>query len=557
MADSVESIENAPEGVAPEMPNFASGRLGGQDVKAVNPGMVNGQQRAPDIRSLYQQLYSNASLGVDGTKYVEDLKKIINEQSKKFGIELVQLTYPAGTLAAVMGNNAIVLIFDEAIRQDAKLPTANQTKAALESLQNQFNNEVTMNECVIVHPSDYPKVQAMGAWLINTLLCIKDPELSALNVHSFNDTSLEISLNRNDYVNFQEIYNPHGILDRADLTITVYTANRRREQKNQLTSFWREAETDRSPLATIGAYVTFSQQLNDRGEMSFLPEIHISQMTAKAPTFRIVPLLLSIATDILVDRGHWKQQFSDFRADGPNIGNLMKDDKGQPYKAQKLYDRDIVLTKVCHPFPALLLDVVEGRARIPGVEQFALSPEQGGWANILENYNKFLGNPVLDTNTICPAIHQYRDFVGLFLDVSRTTNTYKDSRYLDFLNAMVHHSNNPALCAKLLEHHARGEDSIQTVFEFIPADKLKVLYVNHVVSLEATPLRAIQNVVHNSIRTIDNQIAAGIVDIGSMINAAKGFQSPAQGYYQGGGTTPFGTIYGTAGSGGMQQNLHW
>ena len=556
MADTIESVE-----VAPEMPDLGtSGARLGEEAQAPNVGNVfQGQQQAVDIDSIYREILPNVALSPEGERYISEIRKIVDERGPRYGVQLVELTHPAGTLAAVAKNNAIVLIFDEEIHQDAKLPTANQTKAALQSLQSQCGNSVTMRECIIVHPSDYSKSAVMATWLINTLFCLNNESINAITVRSFQNIQLEISTNRADYENFQMRYNPHGTLDRADLTITVYTAKRKQHQVSNADYFWRDAEVDRQAYGTIGAYVKFLWQPDDRGQYKYQPVICISQLTARVPNPSSIPLLLSVATDLLIDKKYWKRQFLDFGDNKPNIGNLMVVPNADPkdpkvkngrFMATDPNDVDYVIANCCHPNPSLILEVVDGRARIPGLEQFEVSPEHGGWANVIRNTNKFLGGNVIAEN-ICPCKAYYHEYVGLMQEGLK----FNHSRYIDFLNMMVHHSNDARQCEKLLQARSNGDEFIQLLFEFMPGNQLKALYTLSGVVLQSDLIRPIQGVVHDAIRTIDNQIASGVVDLSGMIAAAEGFQQTAMGGYYSGlaMADPFNRIYGTSG----MQTINW
>lgn len=506
----------APEGIIPPVNNAQSS--GNQ-----------GQQNAPDFISVVRKAASATAMSSDGTKYVKTLKEYVED--KGTGIRIVPLSYPYETLAFVQGKNAFTLVFSEANRKEENLPTASFTKAAMQTLHSVMGNDIVMRNCIVVTPQDYSKPEVMGAHLLNSFDAVSNKEIRGLDINSMTKFQLELSTNGQTYDDFIRRCDPHGVPARADLKMTLSLNVPRR--KNATYNLFDQADVDKMEIAAIGAYVVFIRTRDaTSGYNKFIPEIHISNIVTAIPFEGLLPVILALATDTLIDGQYWKHQFSNLSANGntPNIGTLINDPQtGAPWRATNLTERDQFIQYHTLP-PVLVLDVVEGRARVPGLELFAFGSNLGAAQHIVNMYNKFLGSKVIPDNSQ-PAVYLAQEYIGYF----QSGASYNDSRWVDYLNMMIHHSQQQAQCEALCAHYNQPLDHLNIVRNLVPDVTLH--YVNHIVSLDPKVLRPTQTVVHQSLKTINGTQIAGSVDVSMLLTMGQGFvQSPTNGWYQNVGT---------------------
>ena len=531
-------------GGAPMMPSGTptSGRLGAPDAGSTTaapmPGATTttvGQDNAPDFMAIARRATMATAMSSEGSKYVKTLKDVFeNKNIASSPIKVQTLPFPPETLAITSGDNAFLLLFSEALRKE-DLPVSAYTKNALQTLYSVYGSKVKLRNCIVVDPVDYNKAEVMAAALLNTLNVLESPDVQSLTLASMKKNQLEISTNPNTYEDYIRRNDPHGIPARADLCMTV-SLNVPKRNNNMQVDLFSQADTDKMEIGAIGAYVVFVQAQSATGFTKFIPEIHISNICTSMPFEGMLTLFLSLAVDVLLDNRYWISQFSDLGGSNtPNIGNLIDDNQtGAPWRADNLQARDAFISQYCEP-PVLILDVVEGRHRIPGLEQFVY-PELS--SRIIASYNKFIGTAVAPIPmTAQPGVVLAREYIGT---VSVASNPV-DSRYVDFLNMMIHHHAKRAMCRSLLFHYQKEEDAANIVRQFQP--DLKLLYFNQMVVLTADVLRAVQAQVHAQIKTINGNAVSGTIDLSGLLTAGQGFLKSATGTIYNAQSSPYSAVY--------------
>ena len=506
---------------------------GGGTIPPVNNQTASGQQDTPDFLEVYRRSTAATAMSSAGTKYVRELREHLEMKRGTLDIKIITLTYPPETLAIVCGDSAFLLIFSEANRKDDNLPTAALTKTAMRTLQSAVPN-ASVHNYIVVTPQDYEKVEAMCAHLINCFAAFFTPDVRNLNINSMNRSQIEISLNPHNYEDFTRRVEPHGVASRADIQMTVYLNTPKRQNSANLNMF-EQIDCDKTELATIGSYVNFISSPDGTGVPKFLPEVHISSIVTNMPIQGMLPLLLSLATDYLIDQGGWKSQFSNLGGTHmANIGNLLMDPQtGAPWRCENITARDALITQYCRP-PVLILDVVHGRAHIPGLEQYADSQQS---PRIVDSYNRFLATNQIPSDAKVGYLlcQEYAGFVSL-------SGNSADSRWIDFLNMMVSHSTNRAQCELLMSHPNRPED--MTAIKRSLCSDLTLHYVIDMVILQPEVLRGVQAAVHQKLRTISGNVASGSVDMSALLAASQGFATGmGNTAYTGSITSPFAPIY--------------
>lgn len=497
-----------------------------------------GRTAAPDFLNAIRRTALATAMSSRGMEYVKNLKAAIAEKGGN-RFEVRTLSYPPESLAIISGNVGICLLFSEAIRRDDNLPVSAMTRNVLTTFNEQVGTKVRMVNTIVVTPADYDRAAVMAAHIINALNSLTEAAISNMDIRSLQNFPLEISTNPDTYDNFNAKYNPHGVAARADITLTISASIPRKNTRGDANLF-SQAEIDtKIDVASIGAYTIFSAT-NDNGVLKYQPEIHISEITSPIMTEGMIPLLLSLATDCLITNQFWKFQFSDLGGQHhPNIGNLVNDTAtGQPWRATNLQERDEFIKRNCTP-PILFLDVVEGRARIPGLERYSL-PEW--YPHIIDDYNRFLcaaeGSPEFTPRSAAPGLISWREYLGTF----QSGSELMDSRWVDFLSVMVHRSTERVSCERLLNHQEHEQDQVNVVRDFAP--NLNLLYVNTVVALHPEVIRNVQAAVHKVVRTLNGNVTTGVVDMSSLASMGRGFIATPTNTFYNNQFASFSPIYG-------------
>ena len=496
---------------------------------------------APDFLSVARRIQQATAMSNAGAEYVAGVKKFLAERAPD--IKVVALSYPAESLAFVLADKAIALIFSDAVRVEDNVPTIAHARNVLLNLRDVVGANVNLIRTVVVTPDMYPLVTNMGVYIANALISSVDPDINALTVESLEKYQVEVSNNPTVYDNFVKQYDPHGVPARADLKLTVSLNVPRRNSNN--VDLFGKVDIERTDIAAIGAYVIFSQHL-ENGNIKFLPEIHISNIVSSIMTPGIVDLLLGLAATQLYDNQFWKAQFSNLASNmAPNIGNLVVNQAdNQAFKAENLAQRDKVIADFCSA-PMLFLDIAEGRAVIPGLERFAL-PE---WApQLITSANNFMCGASMLSPAMTPAVSFYQEYIGFYQNGSELF----DSRWIDYLNLMIRHPELRESYKALLSHQPNADLQLNVIRQCQP--DVQIHYDNHVVALSGAFIRPLQNVIRTRVKLINAQQQMGAIDITGMMQMGREFAAnPGNvGYYQQASVSPFNQIYGVT---GLQQNL--
>lgn len=505
----------------------------------------NAQMSAPSFTDILRRSTSASMLSPDGAKYVKEMRDLLDSSKASLGVQIrvVPLSFPAEALAICCGKYVMILIFSEAMNGggDNSVPTVAYSRGAVRTMRDIVGSDAVLLNTIVVTPRDYNRAANMAAHLINSFQVCLHPEVSIMNIDSFNNVGIEISTNPSHYEMFVERMSVHSTQARADIKIVFYLADNRKTQQDQSVFNQAEHAAGRKAIASLGAYVVFNAIVASNGMTKYVPEIHISEITSQVIYDGILPMILSLATELLVDNGYWKSQFADIGGKNtPNVGNLIYDQTtNSPWFVENAAQRDTFFAQLCTD-PLLVLDVVEGRARIPGIECYSFTPDvTRGFNPLVHKYNSFMNSPVLSPDHTQVATTICREFGGYFAAGSK----YEDLRWCDYLNLMVHNSSSSERLRELLVHQTSEKARMEIISQFVP--NYEVHFMQHMVMLRPEAIRPLQNAIRTKIRIINGtNYGTNTVNMASMLNAG---QFVANGGMMGGGymnANPFAQLYG-------------
>lgn len=446
-------VSNTP----PEVGNssYGAGRLGGAN-NFIGNSLTNLLQRP---------LFSSANSTARSSAFIEGFQKYLKEQDQKtVYIDVTAIGGPDWAGALITNNpgyrnnnrlhrQAIVLLFTECCRRDFNKRYVSYLEAFSTKIRNAVRSidlDIPIAQIILTTPEDYTVAYNNLASIYSRFLCSANTEEACVSTDSFRDYNVIISYKKDDYDNALAMYNPHKVRDRADLRITVSLSSNS-NNTNVATS---------GPLACIGAYTTFIRTATNNGMIRYIPEVHISQISCLIPNQRILPFLLYIAHLVLIVNRHWVKQFSSLsgpESAKPNIGNLFKDPDNQnrPAFLTDINQVEQVIASYCEA-PWLVLDYLDGRYHLPGLEAYALDPNTSRtFVNkLFDNFNASASG----SNDI-PGVIYARDMVGtakLGKIDDKGVAVLSDTRYIDYLNTMVNYGghNDLSIPESLLYHYS-------------------------------------------------------------------------------------------------------
>ena len=547
-------VDEMADGFSPSAPLIqpAVGRADGMDAEAAQAAQtagVVGQTDAPDILAAYYASYKPSAMSAEGKKYIEELDAYFKERANG-QVKLEQLSNPAGAYAAVAGSAAVIILFAQAIDGDENKPKINRADKAKDALTAKYPNIQVLNTLILT-ADDYAKAEAMAMHLLNVLLLSSSPEFAKITLASCLNKPFSFTFAPNVYKSFNEVFNPHGITARDDIKMTIFID----EQKNaaQKREFWHQDETERRPLATIAAYVDFVKGggvpgMNANPAMpgagmnfggKFLPVIHISEIVSAVPADPLIPLYLSFAVNKLLDEQCWKLQFSDLSGkDKPNIGMLVPNSDGTFWRATTPQERENFINTWCAP-ATIVLDITEGRARIPGLRHY---PQMKAQSAVIAQFNEFIaaaGQGTVAPLPVTAAVTSPMDFkyTGTIQLGPKTV----DSRWCDYLSVMVHPNNVDYAKAVALLSSYPADYQAEIIRSL--SDNLNLLYATHVSELVCDTIRAVQAAVLPNLKILDSTQVNVAADPSNWFANGARFQATPRGQVINSIYNPFARYY--------------
>lgn len=518
-------------GEIPTTPNTTTGTTNRIDQTAtaaapdvtVVPGDTTDQGRSfvPDMRDIANAAVQVNTISDKGEVFIQQIKRLCAD----YGLTVKELNYPPKTLVASYEDRFIILLNDEAIGASDKIPTISKLEIAAKYAQDELGGKSYLINGIVVSPEDYDRYVIMSAYLRNALVMTSPTSTSSrFTVQSLNDYVLEVAVgNSTKYSHSLVTTNPHGIPARADVYITI-TATSIRNNVGERNMFTDAASQSSYELASVGAYTIFNRP-NVGGKL--IPEVHISEITTSFQNERILPIVLAIAKTVLLDHGAWRSQFMTIGKNTANIGNLVMD---QTHKPMQLDSSDLVndFINAYTTNPILCLDIVEGRARVPGLERYGLTD----WAPYLTQvFNSVFrvqpNEPNIFNEQFTIGVPFYSTYGGVCMLPSSQA---VDLRWADYLNLMIHNYNDYSKCERLLYHSSREIDTAQYIADIVRNIRLNYRISSVLISTDA--ISALCQLVGSRIRVNygGNLQTSGIIDTSSLVNYGNGYISRTNGF---------------------------
>lgn len=483
------------------------------------PGSAGGQNEAfsgsekpygPSLINLISQAEAPASLTESGRAYVEALEKLVRQKasSRNLNIKITRLDTLAVPSILFECNGQVIPVLVPG--PNSGLNEDTPPMVALRDIMNVYwernkPERAKTTSAVSIDDNSYGPgyVEAMACGIINifhTNTIAQQIDLTALKQQRLHiDTSLSA------VTQYFQAWSPHAVMPRTEFgfVLSAVPQNYNPNNKASKGSFYDSMVSGLIPLAAVSGYVELinENRTSQAGTPLFTPVVHISEVSTQIPSLRMLELLICIFSNLSVSRRFWQRQFENFAENEPNIGNMIFDGTKtppEPYRVSSLIELDAFLRNSISD-PCIVMDVVDGRFRIPGIEMFAMQDKQ----QLLLTELGGLINTELPKSQVSAAL--WSEYIGVFADNNAIPT---DSRYLDYLRLMV---NNKHQSPAVLPFATRIPDAdpkarVQALRNFYPT--LRVTNNCTTVTFNPALLKFIQDIIAPAI-SVSSTMADG------------------------------------------------
>jgi len=301
---------------------------------------------------------------------------------------------------------------------------------------------------------------------------------------------------------------PHGIPARCDIGLVCYRtygSQRHQSQKYQA----------KKSLFAVSAYTEFVPDSYASGKPILTPLIHITDIVTSIPMAGIIPLVQAVCAEVFCAYRHWQSPYMKIQKGLVNIGNLIIDPKTNKPKAITNEKELMYMFNEHFSAPALVMDITEGRARIPSITMFANTSMYRTLSNIFKKFFCVTHNDPLEIIGKNPS----QSIIG----TSNVSNIIKesdyiDSRYIDYLNmvnALGYDDRVSQLFMKYVLDPIKETEVIKSVVE-----NTSFTYLNNEVLLNGQFLRFLVDAISTHVNIINpmNNNVINNVDIKSLLD---------------------------------------
>lgn len=514
MSNSNDGFGNGVVNVA-AAPEPASTPVMGAAPQTTTTGSVRSEKHSHDVKPAPQlttiQLMSRHgnfgySLTTEGEAFISTLRDHL--QGKASNVDIINKTDciplpTSGSFAFVADGKAYVLIMEELASRHESLnvrfmnPVTNMMEyrtepvckvilAASEELKNRAPHVAGIVGYHIVTPEDYGRVKQNANHIDKSLWAWDKNNVVNFSVFDNSRTggskvTYRVRPDINLTKKFFNDVSPHAVPARMDMGFLCQMIANDGDKNNTY------------DFAAVGAYVEFVPQVDNRWHgwngpaaprqaTQFIPIVHISDVAISTYHIDLMAIIQTMTANYLLTAWPQRYRMADTKV---NITNLTVNDDGTMYVGEK-NEIDMYISRMFTP-PLLAIDVVEGRASIPGMSHYITHP--GDQTQRLFN---FVGAQVDPSVSIVSQHHL--EFGGY---VSTGNGTLMDTRECDFLNTAARTNLDPAQ-ADLLRYPTTDPWARAKVINDIYLD-FRNLWIVNTAYIAARPLLDLRNFVMSKI----------------------------------------------------------
>lgn len=383
--------------------------------------------RGHSLRNVFSELNVTAHLGGQASEYLKQVDDRMGTLVPDVAIKQIRLDSPAGAVAYVLDNMAIVLMFEQQLQtptRPAFAPKSDNIRLVSESL-NIINPEIDLLNGIIVTEADFAFAEEMATNIVLTLMLTspKYTQSVGFDVDSMiKNTKYTVTRDVNQARDFARRFYPHAMLPYHTTGCVVSMKNPSAANRQD-----GLGDSGTAVMAILG-YVDFQESYeNGPGGSSrkFRPIFHRTALVTPIMHPAMEVLATSVCTSEFCRNYGWLDPFENFQSGNLNIGNLIMDAKGDSlYSIKNRTDFDTFIRNYITGETALLMiDVQEGVSRIPAT--YNLVSQQGG-AHFARLFASFFHAEVGGVRCNNQVYSEFHGYMG-------TSKDPRDTRELNYL----------------------------------------------------------------------------------------------------------------------------
>lgn len=472
------------------------------------------------------------SLSVEAQAYLEKLHKMLNPEGAP-KVDIRNYPCPVPSQLYVMGKFAIILTFAESMTRSADcLPlTTIYFPKINEVFVKNVGPDYNLLNIVLVDKRDYEnRAQPMAGYIRAVLEFANRTDIfQNFEFLKMEDAHVVCYTDKTMVRDLLHRWSPHHVQDRTDFGFVLgVRKNNGYGQTSQPEMF--------NPIAVATGYNEFrlAQTSNFIGNMpmpmmpgmpgmmmptvKFNQLVHISNIVTKIPSRRLLTtLLIPAAYHVFIQQGLCRQQYY-VLGQGADVCSLMIDPAtGQPYRAESTDQVAAFFAGMCMN-PVLVMDVMDGRARVPGVEAMA---DPRWYKRIIDDLSSFmnidfpLSEVAKGVSAECGGVVRLRgnDEDIRTVDYFHMLESNKELASKMFLNRPVHATDRFKEIANL---HQNGESNYYTLHAMFNEQ-----FLNTLMNCVGPQLRLVTDIANQQ---------AGFMDTSILASAAAGYGGITTGF---------------------------
>ena len=390
----------------------------------------------------------------------------------------------------------------------------------------------TLVSFVIVDKDWYAKVDIMAAFIANWLTNEDNTAIKHLSVQAFEGQLFHVTTDTNVVKQFVAQVYPGPVLPRCDVGLLVYGT----KTVNGMYRPDGKPEIEKVPLVAVTGYTDFVYTKAGgvyASETRHAPVFVITGIWSRLPNAKMTALGLTIATHVMITKGHWLEPYSTYAKGSPDIGNLTTDaTTGKMFSVQDIMGRNRIVNEyLTTRLPYLALDVQLGAPLMPGLREIFSDPQA---FNVM--VDSFTGGHAAQDAKDIRQLERKR-FDGTVRLVDNGTPVVADTRCVDFLYLVgrnVQPSECRDLCCFMLDQDplTDAQKRSEIVKKLMPTD-YKLLYITTRTILRPSWILNVANMIGKSVAlNVEGNYNETTYDVGTleafdMNNMLTGFAAPA------------------------------
>lgn len=468
-------------GVAPEASAASVGRTSTSTTNAAS------FSAAPDIESLndYMNFFDMPSgISEQGHAFISALTKGLTNPVKNSGkhawndIRVTKLRQPNDSLAVINSGYAVVIIMAES-NYNEDYPVIHCNEIAAENLGSMYPG-ITPISFLIIAPEEYGRADNFETFIRNLFVAVLEPRHA--NIDTLSKSILTFSDNPREYEEALLKLSPHAVPFRHDSCLTIYSQKRQQNNYNNQTNwfipenenyFKSAANQSRKPIACISAWYEPYKISPDPANYNMGITIHINIESALIAD-ELIPVWINVAIKRFMLNDAWKTYFksSPFNAHGDriNLGHLFPDGKGGRFEFVDIEGFDRTTNELINNVQ-VVLDIPEGRARLPGLWKY-LSNKESSKAEIINDFVRFNKGTGIQPYTSVNLPYTKYEGCTQYRGTYQFGNKSLDTANIDYLNEYPRHPDDALKCEKLLLKKINPILAVQDQKQFEPSMRL-------------------------------------------------------------------------------------